>query len=133
MGMINFNLVLRDLDGEPFNLGEADRKKLGQDFLTLGVIITRALLNAPPNKRLSGDESFERYEFAKDIKKVCKEGGVLTITTKNKKLIKEAIADIATPELLGAVYEALDNEIKEDEEVKSKVKNIKEGNKKEKN
>lgn len=100
---VNVNFVFKTLDGKPIeeNPNVKDSKKF-----TLKMACTNALLgNYPDEKNINGTEKARRYALAIDIHK---SNGKVDLESEDITLIKELIAKVGSPLIVGQAYAILD-------------------------
>ena len=98
---VNFDVVLKDLDGQP--IVELDAKK-NELPVTLKLIAVRALTGMLEEDRsMTGEQSFKRLELARKVHA----GGEGELDPADAVLIRDRTAKFYGPLVSGQVYELL--------------------------
>jgi hypothetical protein len=106
----DFSANILDLNGQPFAddfkcPADATGKRPCQDYATLGVIATRALLaTLPDEQNLSGEEKFKRFALAMKIK----DGGNVALNAEDIALLKKLVGKVYSPLIVGRAFPLLD-------------------------
>ena len=96
---VNVSHAFKNLDGKPIKDDE------GTEF-TLKMACTNALLaNHPNEKDITGTEKARRYNLAMDIHKAKDK---IDLRSEDVTLLKELIAKMGSPLVVGQAYEILD-------------------------
>lgn len=115
---INFDVVIKNLNGKPFTnpvtpIGKKPSECLPSEIkhvpVTLGEVCTNSLLAIHENEKLSGKEKYERWALAKKINY----GGAVELTVEEIAKCKELIGKTYAALIVGPVFEILEhNEVK---------------------
>lgn len=120
MVKINFDQVLKDLDGtpikEPPKSPEDNTPANERPDLTLKTVCVKALVITMPNEKVSGEEKLERWENAQILQK----GGEINFTIETLGKFKKLIAEYWGTAVSGQAWQMLEKAKAEEETEKKK-------------
>jgi len=99
MAKINFNVPLKDMDGDPIK--ENNQKSGEVEIVTMKQAVSTALMSSYPDEKVPPEEKLLRHDLAH---KVYKSKGQIELTIEELGLIKKMVDKAWGPMYLGQIY-----------------------------
>ena len=118
MQRIDVTQAILDLTGEEIKQMQAACQTCGrpvkEETLTLREACRRSLVAMIPQEKVTGDEKFKRYHLALKIM----DNDQVTLEAKELVMVKDCIAAVYNPLVMGRAWELLDPPVEEDKKAK---------------